>query len=180
MQQPATGTSSWPPHAPHVVGKFRSISLPLESHIQFRPCAPVTLSGGIDHVWRPPSVPLSVYVFVRACARARAAADAAVGLSKSCFLVPLCSTLLLLGASTYSSSALLPSSPLLVSRRSSHIHGRATGRLVPILTHRHCVLGPSRFLQVTDGFVLSKGSSAALRNGCAVPCCHPLFMPVVV
>jgi len=33
----------------------------------------------------------------------------------------------------------------------SHIDGRATGRLVPAHTHRHCVLGPSRFLQVTDG-----------------------------
>jgi hypothetical protein len=54
-----------------------------------------------------PRVP-SVYVFVRTCVRARAAADAAVGLSKSCFHVPLCSTLLLLGrcrASAYSSSA---------------------------------------------------------------------------
>jgi hypothetical protein len=49
-----------------------------------------------------------VYVFVRTCVRARAAAVAAVGLSQSCFLVPLCSTLLLLGrchASTCSSSA---------------------------------------------------------------------------
>jgi len=65
-----------------------------------------------------PLVPPSVYVFVRTCVRARAAADAAVGLSKSCFHVPLCrgdvglkgtsGTLLLLGrcrASTYSSSA---------------------------------------------------------------------------
>jgi len=55
-----------------------------------------------------PRVPPSVYVFVRTCVRARAAADAAVGLSKSCFHVPLCRTLLLLGrcrASTYSSSA---------------------------------------------------------------------------
>ena len=53
-------------------------------------------------------VPPSVYVFVRTCVRVRAAADAAVGLSKSCFHVPLCSTLLLLShcrASTYSSSA---------------------------------------------------------------------------
>ena len=65
---------------------------------------------------------------------------------------------------------LLPSSPLL------HIDGRATGRLVPA----HSLLGPSRFLQVTNGFVLSRGSSAASQNGCAVPCCHPLFIPVVV
>ena len=43
-----------------------------------------------------PRVP-GVYVFVRTCVRARAAADAAVGLSKSCLHVPLCSTLLLLG-----------------------------------------------------------------------------------
>ena len=71
---------------------------------------------------------------------------------------------------------LLPSSPQLVSRRSSHIDGRATGLLVPA----HSSLGPSRFLQVTNGFVLSRGSSAALQNGCAVPCCHPLFIPVVV
>jgi hypothetical protein len=78
---------------------------------------------------------------------------------------------------------LLPSSPLLVltlAHRSSHIDGRATGRLVPAHTHPHCVLGPSRFLQVTDGFVLSRGSSAAQQNGCAIPCCHPLFIPLVV
>jgi hypothetical protein len=75
---------------------------------------------------------------------------------------------------------LLPSSPLLVSRRSTYIDGRATGRLAPIHTHRHCVLGPSRFLQVTDGLVLSRGSSPAQQNGCAVLCCHPLFIPVVV
>jgi len=44
---------------------------------------------------------------VRVCVRARAAAVAAVGLSQSCFHVPLCSTLLLgrCRASTYSSSA---------------------------------------------------------------------------
>ena len=65
---------------------------------------------------------------------------------------------------------LLPSSPLL------HIDGRATGRLVPA----HSLLGPSRFFQVTNGFVLSRGSSAASQNGCAVPCCHPLFIRVVV
>jgi hypothetical protein len=52
--------------------------------------------------------------------------------------------------------------------------------LVPARTHRHCVLGPSRFLQVTDGLVLSRGSSAALQNGCAVPCCNPLFIRLVV
>ena len=78
---------------------------------------------------------------------------------------------------------LLPSSPLLVltlAHRSSHIDGPATGRLVPAHTHPHCVLGPSRFLQVTDGFVLSRGSSAAQQNGCAIPCCHPLFIPLVV
>ena len=62
----------------------------------------------------------------------------------------------------------------------SHIEWRATGRLVPAHTHRNCVLGPSRFLQVTDGLVLSRGSSAAQQNGGAVPCCHPLFIPVVV
>jgi hypothetical protein len=33
-----------------------------------------------------PRVPPSVYVFVRTCVRARAAADAAVCLSKSCFM----------------------------------------------------------------------------------------------
>jgi hypothetical protein len=163
-------------------GEFVSVAvlLALQFIMSAATCLRLVHGRSVSSCPSTPSVPLSVYVFVRACVRARAAADAAVGLSKSCFLVPLCSTLLLLGASTFSSSALLPSSPLLVSRRSSHIHGRATGRLVPILTHRHCVLGPSRFLQVTDGFVLSKGSSAALRNGCAVPCCHPLFMPVVV
>jgi len=71
---------------------------------------------------------------------------------------------------------LLPSSPQLVSRRSSHIDGRATGLLVPA----HSSLGSSRFLQVTDGLVLSRGSSPVQQNGCAVPCCHPLFIPVVV
>ena len=176
MQRHAAGTSSWPPHAPHVVGKFRSIALPLQSPIQLQlppcRCAPtvmpttraileddgcvapwwlslcvmrrlisaslsvcvgvvvghLSLSRSFSHsssscpllhasvsfmvvlfqvVLPLPRVP-SVYVFVRTCVRARAAADAAVGLSKSCFHVPLCSTLLLLGrcrARTHSSSA---------------------------------------------------------------------------
>jgi hypothetical protein len=71
---------------------------------------------------------------------------------------------------------LLISSPLLV-RRSLIIDGRAIGWLVAAHTPPHCVLGPSRFLQVTGGFVLSKGSSAALLNRCAIPCCHLLFVP---
>ena len=49
---------------------------------------------------------------------------------------------------------LLISAPLLV-RRCLVIDGRAMGWLVPAHTPR--VLGPSRFLQVTGGFVLSKG-----------------------
>ena len=50
---------------------------------------------------------------------------------------------------------LLISAPLLV-RRSLVIDGRAMGWLVPAHTPPRCVLGPSRFLQVTGGFVLSK------------------------
>jgi hypothetical protein len=68
----------------------------------------------------------------------------------------------------------LISSPLLV-RRSLVIDGRAMGWLAH--TPPHCVLGPSRFLQVTGGFVLSKGSSAALLDRCAIPCCYLLFVP---
>jgi len=73
------------------------------------PC--LRLLGPSRSVSSCPSTPLRsecVCVFVRTCVRARAAAVAAVGLSQSCFLVPLCSTLLLLGrchASTCSSSA---------------------------------------------------------------------------
>jgi hypothetical protein len=50
----------------------------------------------------------------------------------------------------------------------------------PVHTHGQCVLIPSRFLQVTDGLLLSRGSPPAQQNWCAVPCCHPLFIPVIV
>ena len=128
-----------------------------------------------------PPVP-SVYVFVRTCVRARAAADAGVGLSKSFFHVPLCSTLLLLGrcrARTHSSSAssaFFSASCVETLARHTSMGERRVGWSQ--LTHR--VLGPSRFLQVTNGLVLSRGSSPAQQNGCAVLCCHPLFIPVVV
>jgi hypothetical protein len=73
---------------------------------------------------------------------------------------------------------LLISFPLLV-RRSLVIGGRAMGWLVSAHTPPHCVLGPSRVLQVTDGFVLSGRSSAAPLNRCAIPYCQLLFALVV-
>jgi hypothetical protein len=114
-----------------------------------------------------PRVP-SVYVFVRTCVRARAAADADVGLSKSCFHVPLCSTLLLLGrcrASTYSSSA--PSgffSATCVCP--SHIDG---GRLVSAHTHRlhphhQHVAHTQPFVDVISIQVLAGGPPATGRK----------------
>jgi hypothetical protein len=51
---------------------------------------------------------------------------------------------------------LLIASPLLV-RRSLFIDGRAMGWLVLAHTPPHCVLGPSRFLQVTGGFGSPRG-----------------------
>jgi hypothetical protein len=73
---------------------------------------------------------------------------------------------------------LLISFPLLVCR-SLLIDGRAMVRLVSAHTPPPCVLGPSRVLQVTDGFVLSGRSSAAPLNRCAIPCCQHLFALVV-
>ena len=73
---------------------------------------------------------------------------------------------------------LLFSSSLLV-RRSPYHRWVSDGLVGPSSLPRHCVLGPSRVLQATDGFVLSGRSSAALHNGCAIPCCQHLFALVV-
>ena len=77
-----------------------------------------------------------------------------------------------------SSSATSVSSSLLV-RRCPHHRWVSDGLVGPSSLPRHCVLGPSRVLQATDGFVLSGRSSAALHNGCAIPCCQHLFALVV-
>jgi hypothetical protein len=117
----------------------------------------------------------------RVCVRARAAADAAVGLSKSCFHVPLCSTLLLLGrcrARTHSSSApsgFFSASCVETLARHTSMGERRVGWSQFTLIVIVC-WDPRAFF----GLVPSRGSSPALQHGCAVPCCHPLFIPVVV
>ena len=75
---------------------------------------------------------------------------------------------------------LLFSSPLLVRRSRPH-RWASDGLVGPSSPTRHCVLGPSRILQATDGFVHSGKSSAALHNGCAIPCYqHPFALVVWV
>jgi len=157
-------------------GTFVSVAVLLSSCLR-------NLHGRFQVVLPLRRVP-SVYVFVRTCVRARAGAVAAVGLSQSCFHVPLCCTLLLLGrcrASTYSSNAPLSSSPLLVFKHLPVTHRWASDGSVGPSSHSSSLcVGTLALLAGDRRVVLSRESSAAQQNGCAVPCCHPLFIPVVV